>query len=234
MANKTTALKRTAPVARTRVVPHQSANISALAPENIEQAADLGAGYVIIKLRNDAPPGRSIGTRGKLSQPGDGDIPVMPRSRLVTALRRGGKLAGIQELHKRPAENESFLRNMAGQERARRAQLIEQGRLITAQELSQRLRVSTQAISKSFKAGRLFAFEGDGSRLWYPAFFADGSLSRRDLHAVTQALGAIPPSSKWQFFTCPKASLGGITPLQALQQGDRAAVLVSAAGFVER
>ena len=112
--------------------------------------------------------------------------------------------------------------------------MIEQGRLISAQELADRLTVSRQAISRSFKEGRLFALEGDGSRLWYPAFYADNKLSRRDLHNVTKALGAIPSSSKWQFFTSPKASLNGRTPLQALQQGDREAVLASAAGFVER
>lgn len=59
-------------------------------------------------------------------------------------------------------------------------------------------------------------------------------MSRRVLETVTPALGDIPASSKWQFFTTPKASLGGATPLLALQRGDLQAVMATAAGFVER
>ena len=84
------------------------------------------------------------------------------------------------------------------------------------------------------KAGRLFALDAFKGRLLYPAFFADGDISRRDLEAITRSLGDIPASSKWQFFTTPKASLDGRTPLEALQRGDRQAVMVTAAGFVER
>lgn len=235
MSSKTLAMKRLPSTARASVGRAQPTKQAALSPANIEQAADLGAGYVIVKLRDYPSSRRDIAVRQKLPQlPPEGEIPVMTRERLVTALRRGGKLAGIKDLRKPPSENETFMRDMAEQERARRAQLIERGQLITARELSDRLAVSTQAVSRSFKAGRLFALEGDGSRLWYPAFYADSTLSRRDLHNVTKALGAIPASSKWQFFTSPKASLGGITPLQALRQGDREAVMATAAGFVER
>ena len=126
------------------------------------------------------------------------------------------------------------MRNMAMQEQARRAELEETGQLIAAQDLAQRLEVSNQAVSKALKSGRLFALDGSGGRLLYPAFYADGKVSRRDLEAVTRALGEIPASSKWQFFTNPRASLDGLNPLEALQRGQRQAVMVSAAGFVER
>jgi hypothetical protein len=96
------------------------------------------------------------------------------------------------------------------------------------------LEVSPQAESKALKAGRLFALEGSGGRPLYPAFYSDGKVSRRVLETVTPALGDIPASSKWQFFTTPKASLGGATPLLALQRGDLQAVMATAAGFVER
>lgn len=205
----------------------QAARVEALVPANIEQAADLGAGYVIIKLRDIPVVRRKPGAARAV------ELPIMSRERLVTALNRGGTLTG-EKPRARPAVNDAFMRNMAMQEQARRAELEESGQLIAAQELAQRLDVSTQAVSKALKSGRLFALDGSGGRLLYPAFYAEGQVSRRDLEAVTRALGEIPASSKWQFFTNPRASLDGLTPLEALQRGQRQAVMVSAAGFVER
>ncbi|MFM9436574.1 hypothetical protein ACFDR9_003658 [Janthinobacterium sp. CG_23.3] len=229
MTTKISAMKRPVAGQSASSWPVQPARIEALAPANIEQAADLGAGYVIIKLRPQAKRREFIG-KDEIQN----EIPVMTREGLVAALHRGNTLAGVKELIKRPAENVAFMRNMAMQEQERRTELAESGALIAAQDLADRLNVSPQAVSKALKAGRVFALEGGGGRLLYPAFYSDGKVSRRDLEKVTRALGDIPASSKWQFFTTPKASLNGVTPLQALQQGDRQAVLVTAAGFVER
>lgn len=229
MTTKISAMKRAAANQSARSSSAPPAQIEALAPANIEQAADLGDGYVIIKLRARSKRHGAIGK--ELIQQ---EIPVMTRERLVSALHRGSKLAGVKELFKRPPENVAFMRNMANQEQARRAELAASGELIAAQDLADRLKVTPQAVSKALKAGRVFALECGGGRLLYPAFYADGKVSRRDLETVTRALGDIPASSKWQFFTTPKASLNGVTPLQALQQGDRQAVLITAAGFVER
>lgn len=230
MTTKISAIKRAAAGQSAGSWRAQPAQIEALAPANIEQAADLGDGYVIIKLRDQIKRRRGLIAKEAIHT----EIPVMTREQLVTALHRGGTLAGIKESRKRPAENEVFMRNMAKQEQERRTELAESGQLIVAKELAERLEVSPQAISKAVKAGRLFALEGGGGRLLYPAFYSDGRASRRDLETVTRALGDIPASSKWQFFTTPKISLNGATPLQALQRGDRQAVMVTAAGFVER
>ncbi|NHZ32140.1 hypothetical protein [Massilia rubra] len=140
----------------------------------------------------------------------------------------------MKELLKRPADNDAFMRNMASQEQARRADLAGSGELIAARDLADRLTLSPQAVSKALKAGRMFALECGGGRFLYPAFYSDETMSRRDLETVTRALGDIPASSKWQFFTTPKASLSGLTALQALQQGELRAVLITAAGFMER
>lgn len=205
----------------------RAARAEALTPANIEQAADLGAGYIIIKLRDAAVVGSGRGATRTA------ELPIMSREGLVTALNRGGTLTGAKP-RPRAAENDAFMRNMAMQEQVRRADLEETGQLIAAQELAQRLQVTNQAVSKALKSGRLFALDASGGRLLYPSFYADGKLSRRDLAAVTRALGDIPASSKWQFFTTPKASLGGLTPLEALERGQRQAVMVTAAGFLER
>lgn len=150
------------------------------------------------------------------------------------ALQRGNKLTAVQESLRRPIENAAFMRDMAKQQHDRRLELAANGQLITAQELAERLAVSPQAIHKALKLGRLFALEGDTGHLLYPAFYADGELARRDVEAITRTLGTVPPSSKWQFFTTPKASLGDRTPLKALKDGDRQAVMTTAAGFAER
>lgn len=231
MATKTSALKRPASNQSTGSWDTQPARMEALTPTNIEQAADLGAGYVIVKLRDTAKSRRSA----IVNSPTPTEIPVLSRERIEAALQHFRTVpAEAKRPHKRPADNEAFLRNMAHQEQARRAELAASGQLIGGQELAERLEISPQAISKALKAGRLFALEGAGGRLLYPAFYADGKVSRRTLETVTRALGDIPPSSKWQFFTTPKGSLDGVTPLEALQQGARQAVMVTAAGFVER
>lgn len=234
MSTKTSAPKRKPVAVRSDAWKMRPATIAALVSGNIEQAVDLGAGYVVVKLRGDATPGQ-VPARPKPSRLSSADtIPAMSRERLVTALLRGGKLACVTDLRKRPAGNTAFMRGMLDQEQARRSQLVESGELIAAQELSRRLDVSPRAISKALKAGRMFALDGGCGRLLYPAFYADTGLSRRDLHRVTRALGDIPPSSKWQFFTNPKASLDSKTPLEALRQGKRQAVMVSAVGFLKR
>jgi hypothetical protein len=70
-----------------------------------------------------------------------------------------------------PVENQPYFDRLAVQEQMRRAQQIEQGQLVEAQELASRLVISEQAVSKAKKAGRMFALEGAGGRLYYSALF---------------------------------------------------------------
>lgn len=53
------------------------------------------------------------------------------------------------------------------------------------------------------------------------------------LEQVCKALGDLTASSKWNFFTTPKISLEGKTPLKALANGDFTRVMVAVTGFVE-
>jgi hypothetical protein len=123
---------------------------------------------------------------------------------------------------------------LAQQESLRRARDIVEGRLISAHHWALALGGSGQAVDSAHVAGRMFGFEATPGHHVYPAFYADPGIPFGDLEAVTLALGAEPASGKWQFFTTPKMSLEGRTPLQALSEGDRQAVMRSAAGFVER
>lgn len=130
--------------------------------------------------------------------------------------------------------NADFMSTLAQQESIRRARDIAQGRLISADHLALALGWSGQAVDSARVAGRMFGFEATPGNHVYPAFYADPAIPFGDLEAITLALGAAPASGKWQFFTTPKMSLEGRTPLQALSEGDRQAVMRSATGFVER
>jgi len=79
----------------------------------------------------------------------------------------------------------------------------------------------------------IFCIEQDGKRL-YPSFFVDSGYRRRDLYLICRRLGALPGGSKLQFFAQAKASLGGITPLEALHRGMMVQVLRAAEGFAAR
>lgn len=73
----------------------------------------------------------------------------------------------------------------------------------------------------------------DGSRL-FPSFLLDRALKRRQLIALVQRLQGVDDLAKWFFFVSPKASLSGLTPLEALRQGKYSQVKVAAEGFAQR
>lgn len=121
----------------------------------------------------------------------------------------------------------------AGQAKEARADLVKQMKVIPAGALLLKLNCSRQALSKAVRAHRLFAVDVGTDRL-YPAFYADPDLDRRQLERVAQELGELPGWSKWQFFTTPKASLGGVTPLVALKEGKYTEARRAAIGFLDR
>jgi hypothetical protein len=93
--------------------------------------------------------------------------------------------------------------------------------------------LSSRALDKAVLAKRMFSAELEG-QLRFPGFFFDKRYVRRHLASVCQVLGSLPGGSKLQFFTKPKGSLGGRTPLDAPAAGDVALVRRAAQGFVER
>jgi hypothetical protein len=57
---------------------------------------------------------------------------------------------------------------------------------------------------------------------------------RRQLEAITRILATLSAGGKWLFFTGPKGSLAGRTPLKALSEGKFAAVRTAAEGALIR
>jgi hypothetical protein len=144
-------------------------------------------------------------------------------SERIEAIR--GRLATGTEPLLPPAE-----RDKAGQAMQR---LADEGQLISPAALAEGLKFSRQALSKALKAHRLFYVDVQGRR-HFPAFFLDPRYERRQLEDVCRALGELPGASKLQFFMTRKASLQGVTPLEALANGQFARVRTAAQGFAER
>jgi hypothetical protein len=112
-------------------------------------------------------------------------------------------------------------------------ELIASGQIVPSSEFAQRLGWTRQALSKALRARRVFFLESGGER-YYPAFFFEGIQERRHLEAVSKILADLPGGAKWLFFSTPKGSLSGRTPLQALARGELAAVKTSAEGYADR
>ena len=124
--------------------------------------------------------------------------------------------------------------NKARQQAAKNIELlVSNGTLIAADKFIGSLGWNRQALGKAQKAQRVFSVEIKGE-IYYPAFFVDPLYDRRQLEAVSKALGDLPGTSKLQFMLTPKGSLDSLTPLQALAKGKYADVKGAAKGFAQR
>lgn len=110
---------------------------------------------------------------------------------------------------------------------------IRNGRLLASADIVDRMRCSKQALSAAVKNRRMFALPGPSGENYCPAFFGDVKYDRRSLEQVSKALGTLPGGRNWYFFTMPRTSLGGQTPLAALAKGKLDDVLAAAKAFVE-
>jgi hypothetical protein len=142
------------------------------------------------------------------------------------------RIDGIRE---RLAKNSDQLVSPVERAKAegRMAKMVTEGALVDPAAFVERLKVTRQALSKALKSHRVFYLEVGGQR-FYPDFFLDQRLERRQVELVSQSLGELPGASKLQFFMTKKASLEGRTPLEALARGQFSRVRAAAQGFAER
>ncbi|WP_073101280.1 hypothetical protein [Pollutimonas bauzanensis] len=68
----------------------------------------------------------------------------------------------------------------------------------------QALSLTRQAVSAATRSGRLFTVDVEGD-VYYPAFFADGSVDRATLEKVSRQLGRLPGWTKLEY--CQLVSL---------------------------
>ena len=153
-------------------------------------------------------------TTGKARRPGPKRLPYTVPKAVPRTVEPEPATENASNIDALPSTaREQLLSSVYG----RRAQLARQGELLTSEEIQQQLGVTRQAISKRLKAGTLFYVDGPQGLRYYPAFFAQGGLDQGAARLVTKALGDLPGASKWAFFTSPRVSLGGLSPVEILQ-----------------
>jgi len=171
-------------------------------------------------------------------------LPKRTRLDALDAMRQGidavaraesgetSKVSAAQQKQE-PVATADFMAVLKKQEQTHRGSQTKAGELLSGIDMRERLQVSAQALSAALKRKRIFALTGPSGKYVYPAFFADPAYDRGTLERVCQALGDLPGSSKLHFFTSPRESLSGASPLRALAKGKVDAVLDLANAFRE-
>ena len=216
---------------------------------DVARATTLGKDYVLMQVRKRGRrKADSVATKiGPTALQAD-DLPEIP-GKDVAALLKELAESGFSPLTRtRPApkpqprpqvaqipdENQAFMDKLTQQSLADRTRQVENGFLLTSANLCTRRQFSRQALSRAVKDGRVFWLDGPSGTQLYPAFFARPKSERLAFEKVSRALGNLSGASKWQFFTTPKRSLEGISPVEALNQGDTESVITAAVAFGKR
>ena len=170
---------------------------------------------------------------------------VVSAFRFALPKRESGKvidiaklIAGLGSVKTRPGRNATAMGKTAADALTAKAiearsALLASGQVVPSKDICATLSFTRQALSRAVKEHRMFSVDVGGDRL-YPAFYADTGLDRQQLESVAKELGSLPGWSKLQFFTTPKASLGGATPLDALKDGRFNEARRAAIGFADR
>jgi hypothetical protein len=106
--------------------------------------------------------------------------------------------------------------------------------LLVAHDFARMRGWSELELAKALAVRLVFSVDLFDGRTMIPAFFIDARFNQRQIHAVCELLEPLPGGSKWQFFSTPKGSLAGKSPLEALLDGGLHAVKACAEGFRER
>ena len=150
---------------------------------------------------------------------------------LACAPEEGAESVTSAEQEQANAEVLSRLRRQSAAALQRR---IERKELLSPKEFQDALGISRQSVNEAIKSRRMFALLGPRGENYYPAFYADGNLNRREVEKVAKVLGGLPAPSKYHFFTSKSLFLGAVTPLQALTKGRLEDVMIAATAFKER
>ncbi len=188
---------------------------------------DLGEGYVLVKIPKRQAASRENGDTFAFKPRQLPGVPIVSSTELRELIKR------VSAADSMPKANREFLDQFTQKELQERVRLEQQGELLSSQALADQIGVTRQAIIKAVKELRMFALDGIAGQKLYPAFFADPRLDRSQLSKVSKELGQLAGASKWQFFTNPRISLNGASPITALRKGKFAEVIAAATAFKE-
>ena len=116
--------------------------------------------------------------------------------------------------------------------RASMLKMAHRKELLPSSDFAKQMNWSKQGLSKALTSGRVFYVDVDGER-HYPVFFLEDRYGKRQVQTVSKALGMLPGATKLLFMLTPKASLAGLTPLEALAKGKISQARAAAEAFAE-
>ncbi|CAD6543382.1 hypothetical protein [Paraburkholderia metrosideri] len=110
--------------------------------------------------------------------------------------------------------------------------LVREGRLLLVSDYCKATGITEANLNRSLGARKIFSVELKRKK-YVPAFFLSPMIRREDFAKVIRRLGETSGWGTWDFFTTPKATLGGATPLQFLAIKRVKPVLMAAAEFAK-
>lgn len=113
-----------------------------------------------------------------------------------------------------------------------KANLVDNGDIVSAKELADALNQTEPEIVKKFKSFCLPVIYADSYRFYYPAFLKEHKLYSAGLLQVLEVLSVQPAWNQWLFFKTTDARYSGKTPLEALRQYKLHAVLTHAKEYL--
>lgn len=141
--------------------------------------------------------------------------------------RRRTKRASKPRTSELEASTESVVAN------SEHCPLFRQGKVLRRDDFCKAAAMTEKKLRKNVASGRIFTVDF-GQEPYYPAFFLPSVIDRNDFAKVIRRLGETPGWRKWDFFTTPIESEGGVTPLQLLTIKEVKKVLTAAADFGAR
>lgn len=160
---------------------------------------------------------------------------LLPREEVYERLRQRAQeaLIALQGERKRRSTNHPTVKRLEQAAMEGRQRLVDEGHLVTKEDLSHRLGLKPPALNKAVGDKRMFTLDV-GPKRYFPAFYAHSAIDRAHLERVTRSLGDLGGGAKWQFFVRPHAYFEGKTPLEMLERGKLELVERAALAYAER
>jgi len=190
----------------------------------------------MVKLYENLSTMNDVRERGPYKRSAENGKPIETGDSKVRGVMAcaGEESAENKQTEEQKHDNATTMWKLRQESAAALQRRIDRKELLRPKEFQDALGISRQAINDAVKTRRIFAILGPAGDDYYPAFFADQGLNRREVEKVAKVLEGVPALSKYHFFTSESTYLGSVTPLDALKKGRLAEVLIAATAFEER